>query len=97
MNRRLYVVYDIVGEAPVGPIMQYKHDAQAMRAFGDVCADKEGLVGSHPADFDLRLIGELQEEGPMLHLLPPAGRKKEPAPFIVLYSGALWLEAQSAR
>lgn len=62
MNKRIYSVRDCKIGAFAPPCL-FENDAVATRAFGDmVTKDRDGLVGSHPEDFALYCIGEINLE-----------------------------------
>ncbi|WNK13787.1 MAG: nonstructural protein [Microvirus sp.] len=63
MNKRLYMVYDLVANTVLGGIMLENADAPAMRAFNDALGNKESLLGQHPKDFNLLYLGEIAEDG----------------------------------
>lgn len=37
------------------------NNAAAIRMFGDTCRDKSTMFGSHPEDFDLYSVGEMDD------------------------------------
>lgn len=62
MNRFLYVIVDQVANMFVGGVQTHPHDAPAIRMFGDVLSDPQGL-GRHPLDYDLVCCGEITPGG----------------------------------
>lgn len=53
---KIYAVWDRKAEDFVGgqySLMMFKHDAPAVRFFGDMCVDPKSVMGQHPEDFDL--------------------------------------------
>lgn len=38
------------------------NNAAAIRMFGDTCADPKTMFGAHPEDFDLYVLGEMNED-----------------------------------
>lgn len=88
MQRNLYVVYDKVANDTIGPIIQYNHDAPAVRTFSEGLADPQGL-GRHPQDFDLLLVGRINTDAGefAIDVVPPT----------LILSGAAWLAAQPSR
>lgn len=63
MNKSIYVVWDIIAAAMVGPLMVFQHDAPASREFTEVLADPKTSLGRNPADYQLLKIGEISENG----------------------------------
>lgn len=61
--RRLYVVYDLLAAAMIAAVMEFRHDAAAVRAFGDILSDPQSMLSKHPADFDLLCVGTVSETG----------------------------------
>lgn len=55
--QQLYVVRDRVAQCMIGQIMQFAHDAPAVRMFVDALQD--GFMAKHPADFDLVCVGTI--------------------------------------
>jgi hypothetical protein len=62
VNHGLYILRDTVAEQGLGPIMQFKHDAVAVRSFREIVAMKESQVGKHPEDFELVRVGSYDDE-----------------------------------
>lgn len=58
----LYVLYDLTARITAGPIQQFHNDATARRAFADTLASKDILPNKYPEQFDLLLIGRMDEE-----------------------------------
>jgi len=63
MNKRLYMVYDIIAGTVLPSVIVENADAPAMRAFNDALNNPQSLLGQHPADFKLLFIGETNETG----------------------------------
>lgn len=55
---QLYVAYDKVAQSVLGVVMQFAHDAPAVRMFVD-SLQADGFMSKHPADFELHAIGEI--------------------------------------
>lgn len=58
---KIYAIYDTVAKAIIGQLQLLRHDAAAVRFFGDVASQKQTIVGQHPADFELISLGTLGE------------------------------------
>ncbi|WNK13556.1 MAG: nonstructural protein [Microvirus sp.] len=58
---RMYCVYDNVSKGCVGPIIQERADASAIRSFKLAVADREGQLGKYPKDYELMCIGIFDE------------------------------------
>lgn len=82
----IYGVYDNKAEAIVGGLYLFRQDAAAIRMFGDIASDPKTLVGMHTEDYDLLLLGMLQENSTLTATDP-----------IKVMTGAAWLAAQQAR
>lgn len=83
----LYAIYDNKAGAIVGPIMQHKHIATALRLFTDMMADPTSIAAKHPADFDLIHLGYLNDDVTI-----------EPLdPFTDIMTGSQWLEQQKPK
>lgn len=80
----LYVIYDTEGETTSGLIIQSPKDRPAIRTFYTVLADKSTLPGLYPEQFELRWVGELDEETANLHGIEPQ----------TIATGKAWLAAQ---
>lgn len=81
----LYQMYDNEAEAVAGPLISEKRDAPAIRMFHSVLANDKTLPGQYPEHFELRKVGEQDEETAQLTATTP--------PHIVA-TGAAWLEQQ---
>lgn len=61
MNKRIYAVRDCkVGT--FAPPCLFENDGVAVRAFGDLVANDKGVLGTHPEDFALYYLGEIDLE-----------------------------------
>lgn len=64
MLKTIFTIYDNVAQETVGPLMVSRHEAPIIREFYDLLASPTpNLVNKHPDDFELREIGEIDEEG----------------------------------
>lgn len=61
MKRSLYSVWDRKAKA-YGPVMAYQHEAQAVRDFGQACADPQSMLSKYPDDFELHRIADVADE-----------------------------------
>lgn len=61
MARKLMVVVDIVAKDVVGPVLYFQHNAPAIRFFTDAIQDETTPLSKHPADYELRQIGILDD------------------------------------
>lgn len=59
MTHFLYVVLDVVAQATAGPVITVPSDAVARRMFSDAVQAPGSILGTHPSDFILYKIGEL--------------------------------------
>lgn len=58
--KKLYAVYDTVAEEIItGPIMVLPNDAAARRFFQDLITDQRSNLSTHPKDYDLVCLGEI--------------------------------------
>lgn len=57
----MYAIRDILAEVLVGGVHLFKHDAAAVRFFGDVASQKETIVAKHLNDHELIAIGDIDE------------------------------------
>lgn len=80
--KHIYTVYDTVAQTVLPTLIVEASDAPAIRAFHDALSAPNSLLAQHPADFNLLLLGSIQEDGTLL----PA-----PSPT-VLATGSAWLE-----
>jgi hypothetical protein len=82
MNK-IFAIYDNLAETIIGGLHVFKHDAAAVRFFGDLLADPQTLLARHPADHELFCLGEVYESGVIN------------AEVRVVITGAAWLAAQA--
>lgn len=83
---KLYGIYDVRAEGIIGNVVSHRHDAAAVRMFGDIASDKQSIVGQHVSDFELWYLGTLDLESGAIDLTA--------APSVIL-SGAVWLASQA--
>lgn len=88
MVKKLYAVYDKVAGELFGGIVQEPREAPAIRAFYDALGDKQGPFASHPDDYQLLELGELETETGLI--LPVLGESP-----IVVATGLQWRETIS--
>lgn len=83
---RLYQIYDLTAQAAAGPIMAFRIDAAAIRAFNAVLVNKETLPGQYPDQFELRLLGEQDDQSSNIEpKVPPQ----------IIATGSAWSAAQT--
>jgi len=59
VEQRLYTIYDLKAESPVGVIQWFSTDAQAARMFSSVIQAPGSLIHEHPGDFVLLFLGTI--------------------------------------
>lgn len=62
MQKQIYAIYDNVAQDIIGGLHLHSHAAPAIRMYGDVAALPNSQIGLHPADFDLILLGILNDD-----------------------------------
>lgn len=67
---KLYSIYDTRAGAIAGGVHVFRHHAQAIRFFADMCADGKTMISRHPADFHLVCIADVDEEIPLVFAYP---------------------------
>lgn len=82
MPNKIFAIYDNVADSIIGGLHLHPHHAPAIRMFGDVATLPNSSIGLHPEDFDLLLLGVLNED----HTITPC---KE-----IILAGATWAAAQ---
>lgn len=60
---KLYVVYDKVMNDLFGAIIRAPNDEVARRSFHDLMLQKEGPIAGHRQDYDLLLLGAIDNTG----------------------------------
>lgn len=58
---KIYAIHDRAIEAYGQPFF-VKSQGQALRSFRDECENRESQFNKHPADYDLYLIGDYNDE-----------------------------------
>lgn len=58
----LYQLYDTKAESVAGPIQTHRKEGSAVRAFHGVLEAAETMPNRYPEDFELRQVGEQDEE-----------------------------------
>jgi len=84
---KLYAIRDTLAGSIVGPVQSFKHDAIAVRFFGDVAAQPGTSINQHIEQHELLLLGELDDETGELFLQPAT------VPVVVM-TGAAWKALQ---
>lgn len=82
MPKQIYAIYDNVSEMIIGGLQLHSHAAPAIRTFGDIAVMQNSQIALHPNDFDLVLLGVLNDDTTIT-----------PAKEVVL-TGANWVAAQ---
>lgn len=82
----LYAIVDEVADAIIGGIQLHKHDAAAIRTFGDIARTEGSMINRHPTDFALMRVGFLMDDH-RIDALPSAE---------LVLTGAQWQSAQQA-
>lgn len=82
MAKLICSIYDKLGEE-MGPLVEFKHPAQAIRFFGDMCLSENSPIRRHIADHDLYQLGIVNDDNELV----PEKR--------ILITGAQWLAAQT--
>jgi hypothetical protein len=85
--RRVYCLYDLVAATFLGHVLVDRADAPVIRMFHDLLKDDKTGPGQHPADYELRFLGNIADDGELV----PA-----PAPQVVA-TGSAWLAAVTAQ
>jgi hypothetical protein len=88
MEKRLYMVYDVIACTIIGTPILERADAAAMRAFNDALANPESLLGQHPKDFNLLYLGSISADGA---LYPAPGDSGQ-----IIATGASWLNLKES-
>jgi len=81
----LYAIRDTMSGQLLGGVQVFKHDAPAVRFFGDICADQQTMIARHPNDHELICLGHLDDDTHQLTALTPP---------ITIITGKAWLAAQ---
>ena len=86
-NGSIYAIYDNKAQEIAGQIKLhvFKHQAAALRFFGDVASDRQNLVGQHIDDFDLHCLGHISLDN---NIVPTQPEDR------LIITGKLWRESQ---
>lgn len=84
MKQNLYQLYDLEAQTTVGPITPFTRHAAAVRAFGEVFADKNTAPGKYPEQYHVLFLGSIDCETAEV-------TAQTPTPVL---TGTDWLEAQ---
>ena len=57
MITTLYVIFDKAAGSVIGGVLNFPHDAVAVRQFGEIASNPQTDVCKYPDDFELRAIG----------------------------------------
>lgn len=57
----IYAIFDTKAQAIIGGLHIHKHEAAAIRFFGDVAAAEQTMINKHPQDYDLIRLGWISE------------------------------------
>lgn len=58
----LYTIYDKKAQEILPGIVVNRHHAAAIRSFTDLVNQKDNIISTHPEDFDLLHVGEIDPE-----------------------------------
>lgn len=83
MKQGIYAIFDTMAKDITGGLYLHKHQAAAVRFYADVATDKDTSIYRHPQDYDLILLGYIQED---LTLEPR---------YSVILKGSVWIAAQT--
>lgn len=84
VRKGIYAVRDLVSENIVSGLIMEGTDAPAIRSFHDALAQPGSQLASHPKDYVLLDLGEIDlETGVIIGVTP-----------IIIATGASWLESQ---
>jgi hypothetical protein len=82
----IYAIRDKVAESIGQQVWLFKADAAAIRFFHDVLSDGKSYPGSHPDDYELLAVGNLDDNGEITTDGCPS----------VIFSGTQWKQAKEA-
>lgn len=66
MATGIYCVHDKVADAIMGGLHLHQADAPAVRMFTDALLDPKTILAAHPADFVLRFVGSIEDDGAII-------------------------------
>lgn len=81
--QKLYIIWDRVAEAFIGGIILQRSDAPVVRMFNELLADPQTQLAKHPADYDLRFVGTIDDDGSVIG-----------AGHVVISTGQAWVTSQ---
>ena len=87
--KSLYAIRDNVAGQIQGGVHLHSQDAPAVRFFRDLAADPQTLIARHLADYDLLILGTIDEESG--EILPMAN-----GPQVILTGAALKAAGEAA-
>ena len=61
MKLNMYTIFDRASMAYMRPFF-YESDGAAVRAFGDIAADADHMIGKHPEDYSLYRCGMFDDQ-----------------------------------
>lgn len=86
----LYAIRDRVANAIVGGGCNlFKHEAAAIRFFSDLAAIDQSPISRHPGDYELLLVGFLEDDGSYYGRATDAENERIVAPAVIL-TGSTW-------
>lgn len=82
MKVRVYGFYDRKSESYIGDsagLVLFRHDAVAMRSFGDLCRQEGSIFAKHPDDYELHGLAQFDTEtGELLPAISPVTALVQP-------------------
>lgn len=64
--RQLYSLYDLKAQTIIGGLVIENRDGPAIRAFQDAILDPNAIISKHPADYELRCLGSIDDQGTLV-------------------------------
>ncbi|WNK15124.1 MAG: nonstructural protein [Microvirus sp.] len=86
MRKKIFAVYDDVANEITGGLVMDNSNAPAIRAFHDALKMKDSQLATHPGDFRLIMLGEIDTTQGII--IPRFNDTNE-----TIATGAAWLEA----
>lgn len=68
---RLYQMRDRVAGGMLSGVLLERSDAAAIRGFADAVSDVRTPMAKHPEDYDMMFLGEQEDDGTLLPVVPP--------------------------
>lgn len=81
----IYAIWDNVADDILGSLHIHKHEAAAIRFYGDIATLQDSIIGKHPEDFDLVQLGHINKHGRLV------------GEFRQVLTGVQWAAAQHPR